>query len=440
MNLKESSKIEWKLSWQDKFHSTICAFANAEGGTLIIGVNDNGKVIGLKKSKKLLEDLPNKILSKLGIIVKVTSETRQGNEIITISVDKVDVPISYNGKYFTRTGSTTQELNGKELSRFLISKSFNNWDEYFVSNCDIGEISLVTLNKFIKLSHNRLPFINSNIKPVDLLQKLNLVEGKKIKRACILLFGKNVKKYFTSAFIRIGNFDHNNELISSDTIEGNLFEQIETCVDILKNKYLLIKTKIDGLYRKEKLEFPELVLREAITNAVVHREYIGAHTQIKIFPNKMIIWNEGGLPEPLKVEDLKIVHPSRPRNELIADVFFKAGLIETWGHGTLKMVSICKEEGLYEPVYSEEFGGFSVQLTQDVLDAHILSVKNLNERQLNSVQFIKENNKITNKIYQEINHVSKGTATKDLKQMIKADILERHGTRGAGTYYTFCLR
>lgn len=427
--------MEWKLSWQDKFLSTICAFANVDGGTLVIGVDDKGKVIGVKNSKNLLENLPNKILSKLGIIVKVTSEIRNENEIITISVDKMDVPISYNGRYYTRTGSTTQELNGKELTRFLISKSFNNWDEYPVYESDISDISRETLNRFKKLSQNRLPLIDESISPLDLLKKLNLVKDSKIKRAGILLFGNNVKKYFTSAFIRIGNFDHNNELISSDTIEGNLFEQIEKSIDIFKNKYLLIKTKIDGLYRKEKLEVPELVLREAITNAVVHREYIGAHTQIKIYPDKMIIWNEGGLPDPLKIEDLKVIHPSRPRNELIADVFFKAGLIETWGHGTLKMISICKEEGLYEPIYSEEFGGFSVKLTKDILDAQTLSHYKLNKRQINALNYIRKNLKISNKIYQEVNSVSKGTATKELRKLVEHKLLEKFGTRGAGTVY-----
>lgn len=436
MNLKESNTIELKQSWQDKYLNTICAFANTDGGAIYVGIDNNGKVTGVRNAKKLLEDLPNKILSKLGIITKVISEVKKGNDIIIIYVEKIDVPISYNGRYYVRTGSTNQELKGKELTRFLISKSFNNWDEYPVSNSKISEINLETLNNFKKLSHNRLPFINENLKPLNLLQKLNLVEGTNIKRAGILLFGKNVKKYFTSAFIRIGKFDYNNELISSDTIDGNLFEQIEGCIEILKNKYLLSKTKIDSLYRKEKLEFPEMVLREAITNAVVHREYVGAHIQIKIFPDKMIIWNEGGLPAPLKIEDLKVVHPSRPRNELIADAFFKAGLIETWGHGTLKMVSICKDEGLCEPIYSEEFGGFSVRLTKDVLDTQILANYNLNERQLNALKYIKEYKKISNKIYQEINHVSKGTSTKELRRMVEAEILEKSGTRGAGTYYS----
>jgi ATP-dependent DNA helicase RecG len=435
MKLKESNKIEFKQTWQDKYLSTICAFANTEGGTLYIGFKDDGSILGVSNPKKLLEDLPNKIVSKLGIIAKVTSETKNEKDIIAISTSKLDVPISYNGRYYVRTGTTTQELNGKELTRFIISNSLNNWDESPVPESTISEIDLQTLNKFKVLSKARLSFINDDIRPEDLLLKLNLMKGKYVKRAGLLLFGKNVKKFFTSAFIRIGKFNFNNELLSSDTIEGNLFEQIENCIEILKKKYLLINTKIDGLYRQDTLEFPEPVLREAIINAVVHRDYIGAHIQIKIYPDKIIIWSEGTLPPPLKIEDLKIIHPSRPRNELIADIFFKAGLIETWGHGTLKMISVCKEVGLQEPVYAEEFGGFSVRLTKDILDSDIVTKFDLNDRQINGLKYMKEKGAISNKIYQEVNHVSKGTATKELMHLVKLELLKKIGTRGAGSSY-----
>jgi ATP-dependent DNA helicase RecG len=431
----ESNILEFKQSWQDSCLSTLSAFANTDGGTMRLGVDDSGHPVGVSGLKKLLEDLPNKILSKLGIIATVRSESQDGKDLVTIAVERMDVPISYNGRYHKRSGSTTQELNGKELTRFLVSKSISNWDEYPVPNSDVSEIDPATIEKFTHLARNRLSTLDTQLRIQDFLAKLNLMEGNQIRRAGILLFGKNVKKYFASAFIRIGRFDANNEMVSMDTIEGNLFEQIERCVESLRNKYLLVTSKIDGLYRKDALEFPESVIREAITNAVVHREYLGAHVQIKIFPDKMIIWNEGGLPSPLTVADLKVIHPSRPRNERIADVFFKAGLIETWGHGTLKMVETCREIGLYEPTYAEEFGGFSVKLSKDILDLPALSTYDLSERQRESLKYLKQKSRISNKQYQQLNGVSKGTATKELAGMVNLGLLERTGTRGAGTHY-----
>ena len=101
----------------------------------------------------------------------------------------------------------------------------------------------------------------------------------------------------------------------------------------------------------------------------------------------------------------------------------------------MKMVEVCKQEGLREPVYVEEFGGFSVKLVKDVLDLSTLSDYNLNERQMAALKYIKEKYKISNKQYQQLSDVSKGTATKELVAMVRAGLLEKVGTRGAGTFY-----
>jgi len=375
----------------------------------------------------------------LGIIAKVLITTQVNKHILVINIQKSDVPISYNGKYYIRTGSTTQELSGRELTKFIISKSHNNWDEYIIPQSSLDDLSMDTINKFRELSSQRLPFIKTEKDILIILNKLNLIEKKQVKRAAVLLFGKDPKRYVTGAFIRIGKFNNNNELVSTDTIEGNLFEQVDQCMELLKTKYLISKTHYEGLYRKEELEFPEPVLREAIINAVIHRDYLGAHTQIKIYPSEINIWNEGCLPGSLSVEDLKQQHPSRPRNELLADIFFKAGLIETWGHGTLKMISICKKVGLPEPEYTEKHGGFSVVLRLDISNDQLISEYGLTNRQIKGIVFLRDNNKITNKLYRDINSVSKATATNDLGKLVDKGLLLKIGNRGAGAYYTLNL-
>src|SRR5690554_1070285 len=140
MDIKESNTVELKQSWQDSYLKTLAAFANTDGGTMYIGVDDNGGVIGVSHAKKLLEDLPNKILSKLGIIARVQPRMSDAKETLKIIIEKMDVPISYKGKYYVRSGSTTQELNGKDLTRFLIAKSYSNRDEYPVPNVGISGI------------------------------------------------------------------------------------------------------------------------------------------------------------------------------------------------------------------------------------------------------------------------------------------------------------
>ena len=433
----ETSTIEFKSSWRDEYMKIICAFANSEGGELILGVDDKGKPVGLKNAKKLLEDIPNKVKDILGLIPQVRLENKQGKGIIKIKIASSYAPISYKGRFFIRSGSTTQELKGRELTRFLISKSGKGWDEYIEERATMEDIDFDTLDKFRELSKERLPLAYKERDNVKLLEKLNLLENGKLKRAGILLFGKNPKKFYTSAYIKAGKFLTDTNIVSTDDIEGNLFVQVERTLEILKTKYLTSEIVFEGIYRKEKLEYPEEALREAIINAVIHRDYIGAHTQLKIYPDKLMLWNEGKLPDEIKIEDLKKNHLSKPRNELLADIFFKAGLIEAWGRGTVEIVNFCKDYGLPEPEFAEYFGGFMVTFYKDLYVEEILRRKGLNERQIKAVMYVKERGKITNKEYQSLTGASKSTATRELKELVETHFLQRKGTTGKGTFYIF---
>ena len=168
--------------------------------------------------------------------------------------------------------------------------------------------------------------------------------------------------------------------------------------------------------RIETLEYPIVALREMLLNALVHRNYMGAPIQIRVYNDKITIWNEGGLPEGITLDNLKHQHPSKPRNPIIADVCFKGGYIDSWGRGTLKIIDACKESNLPEPEMQECFGGFMVS----VFKAAILKKKNntanilLNDRQKKAIDFVKKKGKITNKEYQEKFKVSQKTATSDL--------------------------
>ena len=431
----ESQNVEFKSNWRDEYLKAICAFANADGGRLIIGLDDNGKLVGLENSKKLLEDVPNKIKDILGTIPKVMAENKKGIDTLIIEVKPSYAPISYHGRYFVRSGSTVQELKGKELTKFLISKSDRAWDEYAEEKSSMADIDIKTVERFKKLAIKRLPFVKEEKDNLKLLQKINLVDNGKLKRAAILLFGKNPKRFYASAFVKVGKFLTDTDIVSSDDVEGNLFEQVEKAIELLRAKYLISEIRFEGIYRKETLEYPEEALRESIINAVIHRHYISAHTQLKIYPDKLVLWNEGTLPTDIKIADLKKSHPSRPRNELLADVFFKAGLIETWGRGTIKITNECKKAGLPEPEFKEEFGGFSVCFYKDIYTEGILRKMDLNERQIKAIFYVKEKGKITNKECQELNDVSKRTVTNDLEELVQKNLLEKIGTRGRGTFY-----
>jgi len=132
--MKEHQNMEWKESWRDEYLKWICAFANADGGLLVIGKNDAGKTVGVPNARKLLKDLPNKIRDVLGLIVPVNLRRKDGREFIEIVVQAAPYPVSYKGEYHIRSGSTRQELKGASLDQFLLGKQGLHWDAVPVPN------------------------------------------------------------------------------------------------------------------------------------------------------------------------------------------------------------------------------------------------------------------------------------------------------------------
>jgi len=431
----ETENMEFKEKWTDDSLKTICAFANTSGGELIIGVSDKGKIVGVKDTEKLIRDLPNKIRDKLKITPSISVEEKEGKEILHIKIFPSSIPVSYEGKFYIRSGSTTQELKDTELAYFLLEKMGKTWDS-LSSGFDISEIDFSTIEMFKNLAKNRIP----SIKEFDSVEKifLNLKlfdENKKITNAGILLFGKEPQKRFISATVRVGRFKNSTHIVDTVVIEGNLFKQVEEVMNAIK-KHLNVKFEIKGVARQDVWDYPLGALREAVINALIHRDYLSpAEIQIKIYDDRIWIWNPGKLPPQIKLEELKKEHSSYPRNPLIANAFYLAGFIERWGSGTERMVQLCMEQGLPEPEYKEEFGGFSVYFYKDIYTEENLRKMGLNERQIRAVMYVKQKGKITNKEYQMINGIKERMATLELNQLVERGIFRRVGTTGKGTFY-----
>ena len=148
----ENQHIEWKESWKDDFLKHICAFANSKGGKLLIGITDQGKIKGAHNPEKLLEDIPNKVLHLLGIIVEVSMLHKNEKPYIEINVVESRVPISYRGLYYIRSGSTTQELKGAYLRQFILRKDNMTWDEICIPDAGFDELDETSLHRFIQQS------------------------------------------------------------------------------------------------------------------------------------------------------------------------------------------------------------------------------------------------------------------------------------------------
>ena len=444
MIIQESQTVEFKESWRDEFLKTVCAFTNTDGGTLYIGINDRGEVIGVDNIKKLLEDLPNKVMNTFGIVVDIGAVEESGKQFIKMNIPKNRIAISYHGKFYARSGSTTQELKGTALQRLLLKTNNLSWDEIGVDNATFDDMDADTVVRFVTLAteYNRLPMGISSKNMKQLFQNLKLLtkEGE-LTRAAILLFGKEPTRFFSCAIFKIGRFRGTDPtgLIIQDKVEGNLFTMFEVVIDFLKSKYLLSPISYQGMQRIETLEIPDKAIREAVLNALIHKDYTSLSAiSLRVYDPTISIWNDGEL-EKLSIEDLSKEHESYQRNPLIADIFYRAGYIEAWGRGTLTIIEETVKSGLPKPVFQNKQGGLEVIFQRNPMrlsdDGGKTKNFQVSERQQKAIEYIRQHGAISNRIYQEINKVSKPTATRDMKHLVSLGIVEMTGTAGENIKY-----
>ena len=307
-----------------------------------------------------------------------------------------------------------------------------------VPNVTIEDLKTETFDFFRKkgIKSNRL---NDDVLTDSyelLLANLKLTDGKYLKRAALLLFHPDPEKFVTNAYIKIGYFESDSDLRYQDEIHGNLFEQVEKTMDLLFTKYIKAMISYEGIYRVETFEYPKEAIREALHNAVAHKDYTGATPiQISVYNDKIMIWNYGKLPENWTIDTLQKKHSSVPHNPDISNAFFRIGYIEAWGRGIRKMNEQCAAAGLPQPLYYYESSGFWVVFRKNTLNEEDLRAMGLNERQIKAVLYVKEKGQITNKEYQVINETNRRTALRDLDDLCKQGILERMGELKS-TYYT----
>lgn len=360
---KESHNIEWKVAWRDEHIKWIAGFANAQGGNLFIGVDNAGNIIGISDAQKLLEEIPNKVRDTLGILVQVNFHDDSGKEYLEIKVDQYPYPVSYRGQYFLRSGSTNQELKNAALDHFLLNKIRRRWDASPITNVSIEDLSedAIATVRYQSPNLNRLPPGMESESREMLLNNLRLTEGGHLKRAAILLFHPEPDRFISGAFVKIGYFKTDDDLLFQDLIKDPLFLQVNQTMDLLVTKYLKARISYSGVYRTETPPFPHEAIREALLNAIAHKDYSsGVPIQISVYEDKIIFWNHGQLPDHWTTARLKQKHPSIPYNPDIAYTFFITGLIESWGRGTLKILSEFKKANLDEPRFESANGEFSV--------------------------------------------------------------------------------
>ena len=448
----ESQNIEYKESWRDEYLKWICGFANAGGGTIYVGVNDNKEIIGVDNSKRLMEDIPNKIVTHLGIVADVNLLHEGKMDYIEIIVEPSNIPIAYKGIYHYRSGSTKQELRGTALQQFILKKMGRSWDDIGNDRATIDDIDRKAIDYFLRkgIEAQRIPEDQREASTKDILDSLGLIDNDGLlKNAAILLFGKNPLRFFPSIAFKIGRFGKNEaDLMFQDVIEGNIIQMADRVMEILQGKYLVSPVRFEGMQRYETLEIPKEALREILYNAIAHKDYTGPDIQMHVYDDHLEIWNEGELPLGYTEETLMGRHSSKPRNRNIANAMFKAGFIDTWGRGYMKIREGFEAAGIPMPKVQNFCGGVQVtvqrtkfmqmmnvgnNVASNVVSSVVsVSQVQLTERQQEIYKLIKANSFISSKQMSVVLSVVHRTIQRDLAALQKAGIIIREGNTSAG--------
>ncbi|MFG6323362.1 MAG: ATP-dependent DNA helicase RecG [Lachnospiraceae bacterium] len=439
--------IEWKELWRDEFLEWICGYANAYGGTLYIGKNDNGEVVGL---------------DTMGIVADVNLLYENELQYIEIVVDKYPSLISYHGKYFYRSGSTMRTITGKELDKAILKSQGRTWDGMPVPRLKVTDLrrEAIDLLKEKAVRRGRLTEEETKVDDTILMENLHLIdeEGYLI-RAAMLAFYKDPEKWVTGSYIKIGYFgDSDADLKYQDEIHGSLIEQVDKTVDLVYTKYLKALIFYEGIQRIEQFMFHQDAFREILLNAIVHKDYSSCNPiQISVYEDKIYIWNDGEMPSELNSTDkLFMKHSSKPYNPKLAGIFFKSGMIEAWGRGFDKIREACAKYNAALPEYTISESGIMVlckacdkylQLLTGNKNNSLISDKRIVSELMSGkmkepiqqiLEYLKYNNTITTTKGMEITGKSEAQVRRYLKVLTDCGVIASKKTT-KGNKYTMLL-
>ncbi len=438
---QEGQQLELKRQWSDRATEDLAAFANTDGGRLLLGIEDSGRVIGFVGDDAEVQKIANLIHSRLGLTPRIYVQEINHLPVLVIEVEPAQGVIPCNGRYLFRVGSTNRDFTPQELANHIVRRSGQTWDSlssaWGMERCDFQ-----TIETFVSMAKPRLPQADASA-PELLLQNLGVLHKGKLTNAGVLLFTSRPQDYFSQAMLRVGTFRSPIDIVDSHDLEGNLFQQVDSAMRRFRR---LLTVRFDtsvtepslaGIQRREIWEYPLEALREAVINAVIHRDYLSlGQVQVRLHDDRLEVWSPGTLPPNLTPDALLGPHGSFPRNPTLARVFYYSGLIEQWGTGTLKILCLCREQGLPEPLFEEHGASFRLTFLKDPYTLERLREMGLNERQVEAVLYVKERGNISNKEYCELTGVSKRTASDELSDLVQKGILNKiGGQRGRGTKY-----
>ncbi len=445
MNIKElidrgeSQSLEFKesLKLKDEIGETVSAFSNSDGGAIIIGVSDSRGVPGVDIGKNTLEELANYIKRNTDpqIFPSVKITEVDGKNVVMIEVkEDTEKPVFFKNHAHKRVGNTNQRISSSEL-RKLAKESGGRvyWDEQVCEDAGLEDIDEEKLRRYLE----RREEIRKVGKPERMDMEtllLNIGAAKKIDgetkptNAGVLFFGKNPQRFVLQSQLRTARFA--GRTLTRDFLDrldcsGVLWEMVEQAEDFVRKNISLFGFRTEYSFQRiDKLEYPIKAVREAIINALIHRNYFEpADTRVTIFDDRIEIISPGSFPKGVTPEKPKHI----PVNPVLCQLMYDVGLIEKYGSGIYMINELCEEWGILKPEYELSEVETTVSFRSGGKAIVISEIEKtgveLNERQKKALRYVLEKGFITNRSYQELNDIGKKTAYLELSGLMEKGLL-----------------
>ena len=360
----ESQVLEYKASFDKAVIESLVAFANAQGGKVLVGVSDAGKMLGVTLGKETLNEWLGQIKSSTSpaLIPDITADIN-GKTIVEIDIREFPVkPVNTRGRYYKRVASSNHALSSSEIADLYMQSLQLSWDAYEARNLTVGDLSGAKIQRFIRLVNQHGRFALDESDPLATLQKLSYLTNGKPTWAAVLLFAENPLRHN----VHIGRFKTPSTIIDDRQFTDTLFEVVEQAMKFIVS-HIAVAFEFDGsIQRKERFAYPLAALREVLLNAVVHRSYTDpSDIQIKIFDDKITIFSPGTFYGGIEVADIQADdYRSSLRNKLVAEGFYLINAIEKYGSGFIRIRKALQDYPEIDFEIKEFAGGVMVTFAQ----------------------------------------------------------------------------
>lgn len=444
---KESATLEFKASADPRaIAEVICGMLNAEGGVVVAGVDDDGSLIGIEDPDGvalLLDGYARKRISPPAPWAVMPAEA-DGKSVVVIDIPSGPrKPYVVDGKVFVRVARSNRPADAQDIDRLIQQRlrQDQHWERLPAIGMTADDLDVSEIQRTVREAVDAGRFDPVDDDRDSALRRLNLViEGRPIQ-AAVVAFASEVMPWYPQCSLRLARFKENtkDEFIDQQKVVGHAFRLLAEAHSFL-SRHLPIRGSFESgnLRREDEPLYPILALREALVNAFCHRDYsiAGGAVSVAIFDDRLEVASTGTLPDGLTVDDLKRQHFSQPRNPLLADVFYRRGLIELWGRGTQGIVRLCIGAGCPEPQFEERAGEFVVRFFAPTYSVARPKGVDVTERQARILALLRHGTKLTLKDVREgiDASLSDSTIRSDLSRLRELGLVESAGI-GRGAYW-----